>query len=81
MYKEIYAIIELIKYGDYDESNAESKIIEIIFNKEKKKEKYNLLNKNKNKIIDNKWNKFHDKEWYDNYLEINYTVQELKIKM
>ena len=79
--KEVYAIIELIKYGDYDESNAESKIIEISFNKEEIIEKYNLLNKNKDKKIKNKWNKFHDKEWYDNYLEINYSIQELKIKM
>ena len=79
--KKVYAIIELIKYGDYDESNAESKIVEISFDKEEIMEKYNLLNKNKDKIIENKWNEFHDEQWYDNYLEINYSIQELKIKM
>ena len=80
MYKEVYAIIELIEYGDYDNYYSESKILEISFDKKEIEEKYNLLNKNKDKIINNKWEKYCNNDNGD-YLEINYSIQELKIKM
>lgn len=80
--KEVYAIIELIKYGDYDESNAESKIIEISFDKEEIEKECNLLIKNTDKIIDNKWKNYcNDNDDNGCYLEIYYYIQELKIKM